>query len=199
MKHYALHDGHIVEGGPPSLMRAIYGRDDRLEYVLDYDKENVAKVIDEVFDTLSERESLVIKGRFGLNPGDSTPKTLEQTSRSLRAGTPFGKDGVTRERIRQIEADWEAYQEAVTAIETGDGKTYREVNQRMGYPLAKSLPGLMLLLERAESDRDSYKTYLGKSQEKLAETHKELKQLKALREKEQQLAVERIIQGDKNG
>ena len=84
-------------------MRAIYGRDDRYEYVLDYDKENVAKVIDEVFDTLSERESLVIKGRFGLNPGDTTPKTLEQTSRSLRAGTPFGKDGVTRERIRQIQ------------------------------------------------------------------------------------------------
>ena len=103
MKHYALHDGHIVEGGPISLMRAIYGRDDRYEYVLDYDKENVAKVIDEVFDTLSERESLVIKGRFGLNPGDSTPKTLEQVSRSLRAGTPFGKHGVTRERIRQIQ------------------------------------------------------------------------------------------------
>ena len=99
----ALHEGHIIEGGPISLMRAIYGRDDRLEYVLDYDKENVAKVIDEVFDTLSERESLVIKGRFGLNPGDTTPKTLEQTSRSLRAGTPFGKDGVTRERIRQIQ------------------------------------------------------------------------------------------------
>jgi len=104
MKHLPLHGGHIIEAGPISLMRAIYGRDDRLEYVLDYDKENVAKVIDEVFDTLSERESLVIKGRFGLNPGDTTPKTLEQTSRSLRAGTPFGKDGVTRERIRQIEA-----------------------------------------------------------------------------------------------
>ena len=103
MKHYPLHEGHIIESGPISLMRAIYGRDDRLEYVLDYDKENVAKVIDEVFDTLSERESLVIKGRFGLNPGDSTPKTLEQVSRSLRAGTPFGKHGVTRERIRQIQ------------------------------------------------------------------------------------------------
>ena len=101
--------------------------------------------------------------------------------------------------MEAIKADWEAYQEAVAAIKTGDGKTYREVNQRLGYPLAKSLPGLMLLLERAESDRDSYKTYLGKSQEKLAETQKELKQLKALREKEQQLAVERIIQGDKNG
>ena len=103
VKHLPLHGGHIVEGGPISLMRAIYGRDDRYEYVLDYDKENVAKVIDEVFDTLSERESLVIKERFGLNPGDTTPKTLEQVSRSLRAGTPFGKAGVTRERIRQIQ------------------------------------------------------------------------------------------------
>ena len=62
MKHLPLHGGHIIEAGPISLMRAIYGPDDRYEYVLDYDKENVAKVIDEVFDTLSERESLVIKG-----------------------------------------------------------------------------------------------------------------------------------------
>ena len=100
----ASRDGHIIEGGPISLMRAIYGRDDRLEYVLDYDREDVSAVLDQVLNTITERESLVIKGRFGLNPGDTTPKTLEQTSRSLRAGTPFGKDGVTRERIRQIEA-----------------------------------------------------------------------------------------------
>ena len=101
--------------------------------------------------------------------------------------------------MEAIKADWEGYEAAVAAIEVGDVETYRQVNQRMGYNLAKSLPGLVLLLKRAESDRDSYKTYLGKSQEKLAETQKELKQLKALREKEQQLAVERIIQGDKNG
>jgi len=72
--------------------------------VLDYDREDVSAVLDQVFNTITEGESLVIKGRFGLNPGDSTPKTLEQVSRSLRDGTPFGKSGVTRERIRQIEA-----------------------------------------------------------------------------------------------
>ena len=107
----ALHEGHIIEGGPISLIRAIWGRDrgdreDRknFEYILDYDRLEVARVMDLVLDTLSERERLVIKARFGLNPGDSTPKTLEQVSRSLRDGTPFGKSGVTRERIRQIEA-----------------------------------------------------------------------------------------------
>jgi len=100
----ALYQGEMIKGGPISLMKGIYGQYEDSEYILEYDCLEVAKVIDEVFATLSERESLVIKGRFGLNPGDSTPKTLEQVSRSLRAGTPFGKDGVTRERIRQIEA-----------------------------------------------------------------------------------------------
>jgi len=101
--HYALYHGEIIEGGPISLMKGICRDDEDPEYILDYDRLEVAKVMDQVLDTLSERESLVIKGRFGLNPGDSTPKTLEQVSRSLRGGTPFGKSGVTRERIRQIE------------------------------------------------------------------------------------------------
>ena len=99
----ALYQGEMIKGGPISLMKGLYGQYEDSEYILEYDCLEVAKVIDEVFATLSERESLVIKGRFGLNPGDSTPKTLEQVSRSLRAGTPFGKDGVTRERIRQIQ------------------------------------------------------------------------------------------------
>ncbi|PHS05273.1 MAG: hypothetical protein COA89_12660 [Acidithiobacillus sp.] len=93
------------EGGPIGLMKVIHGVPDGLfEYVLDYDREDVSAVLDQVLNTITESESLVIKGRFGLNPGDSTPKTLEQVSRSLRDGTPFGKSGVTRERIRQIEA-----------------------------------------------------------------------------------------------
>ena len=104
----AHNDGHKLEDGPISLMRAIYGSEreesEDFDYVHNYDRLEVARLIDEVLDTLSERERLVIKERFGLNPGDTTPKTLEQVARSLRAGTPFGKDGVTRERIRQIEA-----------------------------------------------------------------------------------------------
>ena len=107
MTHLPLHEGHILEAGPISLMRAIYGRDredrENFEYILDYDRLEVARVMDQVLDTLSERERLVIKARFGLNPGDSTPKTLEEASRSLRGGTPFGKSGVTRERIRQLQ------------------------------------------------------------------------------------------------
>ena len=103
----AHNDGHKLEDGPISLMRAIYGSEreenEDFDYIHDYDRLEVARLIDEVLDTLSERERLVIKERFGLNPGDTTPKTLEQVARSLRAGTPFGKDGVTRERIRQIQ------------------------------------------------------------------------------------------------
>ena len=103
----AHNDGHKLEDGPISLMRAIYGSEreesEDFDYVHNYDRLEVARLIDEVLDTLSERERLVIKERFGLNPGDTTPKTLEQVSRSLRAGTPFGKHGVTRERIRQIQ------------------------------------------------------------------------------------------------
>ena len=107
MTDYPLFQGHIIEAGPLSLMRAIYGQDredrENFEYILDYDRLEVARVMDLVLDTLSERERLVIKARFGLNPGDSTPRTLEEASRLLRSGTPFGKSGVTRERIRQLQ------------------------------------------------------------------------------------------------
>jgi len=89
-----------------------------------------------------------------------------------------------RTDVEAIQADWGAYQAAVAAIGIGDGETYRQVNQRLGYPLAKSLPGLMLLLKRAESDRDNYKGYLDKMKDKLAKTQQEVKQLKALMEKE---------------
>jgi len=86
--------------------------------------------------------------------------------------------------IEAIQKDWEAYQEAVAAIKAGDVETYRQVNQRMGYNLVKSLPSLMQLLSRAESDRDRLKGYLDKTQERLAETRLELKQLKATIETE---------------
>ena len=98
--------------------------------------------------------------------------------------------------MEAIKADWEGYEAAVAAIEVGDVETYRQVNQRMGYNLAKSLPGLVLLLKRAESDRDSYKTYLGQSQEKLAETHKELKQLKVTVEKERKEQNDAALKAD---
>ena len=89
--------------------------------------------------------------------------------------------------VEAIKADWEAYQEAVAAIKAGDVETYRQVNQRLGYPLAKSLPALMRLLSRAESDRDRFKGYLDKTQERLAETRLELKQLKASQEKRREI------------
>ena len=89
-----------------------------------------------------------------------------------------------RTNVEAIQKDWEVYQAAVDAIEIGDVATYQKVNQRMGYPLAKSLPALMELLKRAQSDRDNYKTYLDKMKEKLATTQQEVKQLKALMEQE---------------
>ena len=91
-----------------------------------------------------------------------------------------------RTDVEAIQRDWEVYQAAVDAIAIGDAASYRKVNQRLGYPLAKSLPALMELLKRAESDRDNYKTYLDKMKEKLAATQQEVKQLKALMEQERQ-------------
>jgi RNA polymerase primary sigma factor len=49
--------------------------------------------LEEVLDTLTPRERLVLRRRFGLSGGG--PRTLEQVGREL---------GVTRERVRQIEA-----------------------------------------------------------------------------------------------
>jgi len=49
--------------------------------------------VDEVLNALSDREARVLRMRFGLN--GSRPMTLEEVGQ---------KFGVTRERIRQIEA-----------------------------------------------------------------------------------------------
>jgi RNA polymerase primary sigma factor len=49
--------------------------------------------IEEVLDTLNEREQRVLRLRFGLDDGKA--RTLEEVGREF---------GVTRERIRQIEA-----------------------------------------------------------------------------------------------
>lgn len=56
-------------------------------------RELLKESLEEVFATLSDRESKVLKLRFGL--GGSKPMTLEEVGREF---------GVTRERIRQIEA-----------------------------------------------------------------------------------------------
>ena len=56
-------------------------------------RELLKESLEEVFATLSEREAKVLKLRFGLN--GSKPMTLEEVGREF---------GVTRERIRQIEA-----------------------------------------------------------------------------------------------
>ena len=104
----AHNEGHKLEDGPISLMRAIYGSEreenEDFDYIHDYDRLEVTRLIDEVLDTLSERERLVIKERFGLNPGDSGPKTLEQVARQVAPVSGSRKGTVSRERIRQIQA-----------------------------------------------------------------------------------------------
>ena len=57
-------------------------------------KQLLKENIEEVLDTLSEREAKVLKMRFGLD-GYQPPMTLEEVGQEF---------GVTRERIRQIEA-----------------------------------------------------------------------------------------------
>ena len=89
--------------------------------------------------------------------------------------------------VEAIKADWEAYQAAVAAIQGGDTKTYRRVNQEMGYNLVKTLPALMQLLRLAESDRDRLQGYLDKTQETVAATQLELKQLKTSQEKRREI------------
>ena len=98
-----------------------------------------------------------------------------------------------RTNVDAIQRDWEVYQAAVDAIAIGDVASYQKVNQRMGYPLAKSLPALMVLLKRAQSDRDNYATYLGKMKDKLATTQQEVKQLKALMEQERKTENENAL------
>lgn len=50
-------------------------------------------MLDDVLDTLTEREKRVLELRFGIE--DGRPRTLEEVGKEF---------GVTRERIRQIEA-----------------------------------------------------------------------------------------------
>lgn len=57
------------------------------------EQNNLREKIDEVLTDLSEQEQQVLRMRFGLD--DDTPKTLEEIGKVF---------GVTRERIRQIEA-----------------------------------------------------------------------------------------------
>lgn len=59
----------------------------------DYEKENLKQVMLGVLDTLNPREKKVLEIRFGLK--NDAPKTLEESAKEF---------GVTRERIRQIEA-----------------------------------------------------------------------------------------------
>jgi len=102
----ASRDGHIIEGGPISLMRAIYGWDrEDVEYILDYDRREVARVMGEVLYTLMAREKTVIERRFAINTDGAEPMTLAAIGQQ---GLPTPYRGcsryVTKERIRMIEA-----------------------------------------------------------------------------------------------
>ena len=61
--------------------------------IYEVEQNNLREKIEEVLTGLSDQEQKVLRMRFGLD--DDTPKTLEEIGKVF---------GVTRERIRQIEA-----------------------------------------------------------------------------------------------
>ena len=101
----ASRDGHIIEGGPISLMKAIYGqRREGLEFVYDYPRLDVAVVLYDVLDTLTVKQQSVIERRFGLDVEGAEPMTLAAiASEGIDTGLGY-RVFVTRETVRQIEA-----------------------------------------------------------------------------------------------
>ena len=101
----ASRDGHIIEGGPISLMKAIYGqRREGLEFVYDYPRLDVAVVLYDVLDTLTVKQQSVIERRFGLDVEGVEPMTLAAiASEGIDTGLGY-RVFVTRETVRQIEA-----------------------------------------------------------------------------------------------
>ena len=77
----------------PELKMLPSGTDDIEQVVDEIDTELMNRELNKVLDTLNPREQKVLELRFGLK--DGRPRTLEEVGKEF---------GVTRERIRQIEA-----------------------------------------------------------------------------------------------
>lgn len=87
-------DGPIKDDEDGSLVEFIPSDDNMNDTVLDeVERHNLSEKIDEVLSFLTDQEAEVLRSRFGL--GEYEPKTLEEIGKTF---------GVTRERIRQIEA-----------------------------------------------------------------------------------------------
>ncbi len=87
-------DSSIKDDDDGSLVEFIPSDDTLNDIVIDeVEKHNLQEKIDEVLSFLTDQEEEVLRSRFGL--GESEPKTLEEIGKIF---------GVTRERIRQIEA-----------------------------------------------------------------------------------------------
>ncbi|WP_315166093.1 sigma-70 family RNA polymerase sigma factor [Metaclostridioides mangenotii] len=87
-------DSPIKDDDDGSLVEFIPSDDTLNDIVIDeVEKHNLQEKIDEVLSFLTDQEEEVLRSRFGL--GESEPKTLEEIGKIF---------GVTRERIRQIEA-----------------------------------------------------------------------------------------------
>jgi RNA polymerase primary sigma factor len=87
-------DSPIKDDEDGSLVEFIPSDDTLNDIVIDeVEKHNLQEKIDEVLSFLTDQEEEVLRSRFGL--GESEPKTLEEIGKIF---------GVTRERIRQIEA-----------------------------------------------------------------------------------------------
>ena len=87
-------DTPIKEDEDSSLVEFIPSDSHFVDVVIhEVEQNNLREKIDEVLTDLSDQEQQVLRMRFGLD--DDTPKTLEEIGKVF---------GVTRERIRQIEA-----------------------------------------------------------------------------------------------
>jgi len=87
-------DSPIKDDEDGSLVEFIPSDDTLNDIVInEVEKHNLQEKIDEVLSFLTDQEEEVLRSRFGL--GESEPKTLEEIGKMF---------GVTRERIRQIEA-----------------------------------------------------------------------------------------------
>ena len=53
--------------------------------------------------------------------------------------------------IEAIRIEWEAFHSEVERVRKGDATTLRKVNERLGYPLAKSVPALLDAVDQAEA------------------------------------------------
>ena len=65
--------------------------------------------------------------------------------------------------LMAIKADFDTLKEGVAAIRIGDTDGLRAVNERLGYNIVKSIPGLLNVVEASEKRADGLQAELKKA------------------------------------